>query len=52
MSELLECQQGTITIDECPELKNLMQIYQAGLLMKAIALNEAVKRGLIEPLSQ
>ncbi|OCQ99820.1 hypothetical protein BCD64_01680 [Nostoc sp. MBR 210] len=53
LSELLERQQaGTITDNERPELQNLMQIYQEGLLRKATALNEAVKRGLIEPLSQ
>jgi hypothetical protein len=28
----------------------LMQLYQEGLLRKATALAEAVKRGLIEPL--
>ncbi|MBD2492763.1 hypothetical protein [Nostoc sp. FACHB-280] len=53
LSELLERQQaGTITDNERPELQNLMQIYQEGLLRKATSLNEAVKRGLIEPLSQ
>ncbi|MBD2456196.1 hypothetical protein H6G80_19220 [Nostoc sp. FACHB-87] len=53
LSELLERQQaGTITDNERPELQNLMQIYQEGLLRKATALHEAVKRGLIEPLSQ
>ncbi len=53
LSELLDRQQaGTLTEDERPELQNLMQIYQEGLLRKATALSEAVKRGLIEPLSQ
>ncbi|WP_414756371.1 hypothetical protein [Anabaena sp. CCY 9910] len=52
LSELLDCQQaGTITEDERIELQTLMQIYQEGLLRKATALSEAVKRGLIEPLS-
>lgn len=53
LSELLDRQQaGTLTEDERPELQALMQIYQEGLLRKATALNEAVKRGLIKPLSQ
>ncbi|MEH2126141.1 MAG: hypothetical protein V7K44_17630 [Nostoc sp.] len=30
------------------ELQTLMQVYQEGLLRKATALSEAVKRGLIE----
>jgi predicted transcriptional regulator len=52
LSELLERQQaGTITENERPELQTLMQIYQEGLLRKATALSEAVKRGLMEPLS-
>ncbi|TBR61818.1 hypothetical protein B4U84_13925 [Westiellopsis prolifica IICB1] len=34
--------------DERLELQTLMQIYQEGLLRKATALSEAVKRGLIE----
>lgn len=52
LSELLDRQQaGTLTEDERPELQTLMQIYQEGLLRKATALNEAVQRGLIEPLS-
>ncbi|WP_277932970.1 hypothetical protein [Nostoc sp. FACHB-892] len=33
------------------DLQTLMQVYQEGLLRKATALSEAVKRGLIEPLS-
>ncbi|MBD2438462.1 hypothetical protein [Nostoc sp. FACHB-110] len=52
LSELLDRQQaGTMTENELSELKALMQIYQEGLLRKATALNEAVKRGLIQPLS-
>lgn len=52
LSKLLDRQQaGTLTEDERPELQVLMQVYQEGLLRKATALNEAVKRGLIEPLS-
>lgn len=53
LSELLNRQQaGTLNEDERPDLQALMQIYQEGLLQKAIALSEAVKRGLIQPLSQ
>ena len=53
LSELLDRQQaGTLTESERSELQTLMQIYQEGLLRKATALSEAVKRGLIEPLSQ
>ncbi|RAM52066.1 MAG: hypothetical protein C6Y22_08540 [Hapalosiphonaceae cyanobacterium JJU2] len=37
--------------DERLELQTLMQIYQEGLLRKATALSEAVKRGLIEALN-
>jgi predicted transcriptional regulator len=52
LSELLDRQQAGLLIeDERLELQALMQIYQEGLLRKATALNEAVKRGLIEPLS-
>lgn len=52
LSELLDRQQAGLLIeDECLELQALMQIYQEGLLRKATALSEAVKRGLIEPLS-
>jgi hypothetical protein len=52
LSELLDRQQaGNLTENERSELQTLMQIYQEGLLRKATALNEAVKRGLIEPLS-
>jgi hypothetical protein len=53
LSELLDRQQaGILAENEFPELQILMQTYQEGLLRKAIALSEAVKRGLIEPLSQ
>jgi hypothetical protein len=51
LSELLDKQQsGTITPEEPQELEYLMQIYREGLLRKATALAEAVKRGLMEPL--
>ncbi|KOP26430.1 hypothetical protein AMR41_10725 [Hapalosiphon sp. MRB220] len=49
LSELLDQQQAGLLIeDERLELQTLMQIYQEGLLRKATALSEAVKRGLIE----
>ncbi|MBW4487277.1 MAG: hypothetical protein KME12_05755 [Trichocoleus desertorum ATA4-8-CV12] len=49
LSELLDRQQaGFLAEDERSELKTLMQIYQEGLLRKATALSEAVKRELIE----
>ncbi|MEH2302392.1 MAG: hypothetical protein V7K88_26290 [Nostoc sp.] len=52
LSELLDRQQsGTLTEGNRPELQTLIQVYQEGLLRKATALSEAVKRGLIEPLS-
>jgi hypothetical protein len=51
LSELLNEQQARILTDaEKQELESLMQIYQEGLLRKATALSEAVKRGLMEPL--
>ncbi len=47
LSELLGQQQaGTLTGSEPPELQALMQAYQVGLLRKAQALREAVRRGL------
>ena len=50
-SELLHNQQaGMLTNDQSAELLVLMQIYQEGLLRKAQALNEAMRRGLREPL--
>ena len=53
LSELLDRQQAGILVEnERSELQTLMQIYQEGLLRKATALSEAVKRGLMEPLSQ
>ncbi|MEO1403305.1 MAG: hypothetical protein AAFV72_18940 [Cyanobacteria bacterium J06635_1] len=52
LSKLLDLQQaGLLGENECSELQKLMQIYQEALLKKAYALNEAVKRELIEPLS-
>ncbi len=52
LSALLDCQQaGTLTATERPELQTLMELYQEGLLRKAAALSEAVKRGLIAPLN-
>jgi hypothetical protein len=52
LSELLDQQQaGTLNSTEPQELDNLMQIYREGLLRKATALAEAVKRGLMEPLN-
>ncbi len=53
LSELLDQQQaGTLVEAEHSELQKLMQIYQEGLLRKATALQEAVRRGLMEPLSE
>ncbi len=52
LSELLDKQQsGTLNPKEPQELDTLMQSYREGLLRKATALAEAVKRGLIEPLN-
>ncbi|MBD2773595.1 hypothetical protein [Iningainema tapete] len=52
LSNLLNQQQsGIFTSEDYQELQDLMQIYKEGLLRKATALNEAVKRGLMEPLS-
>ena len=48
LSNLLDKQQaGILTNNQRLELLTLMQIYQEGLLRKATALSEAVKRGLI-----
>jgi hypothetical protein len=48
LSSLLYKQQaGELTAVERKELAQLMQVYQEGLLRKAQALAEAVKRGLI-----
>jgi hypothetical protein len=47
LSELLAKQGAdTLTPGERAELSGLMQAYQQGLLQKAQALNEAVRRGL------
>jgi cytidylate kinase len=52
LSDLLDRQQaGVLTEIEQLELQALMQVYQVGLLRKATALSEAVKRKLIAPLS-
>jgi hypothetical protein len=52
LGELLDKQQsGTLNPEEPQELDTLMQIYREGLLRKATALAEAVKRGLMEPLN-
>lgn len=49
LSELLDLQQsGILTEGDRSELQTLIQVYQEGLLRKATALSEAVKRGLIE----
>jgi CopG-like RHH_1 or ribbon-helix-helix domain, RHH_5 len=51
LSELLDRQQaGVLTDAERGELTTLMLLYQQGLLRKAQALREAVRRGLREPL--
>lgn len=51
LTELLDRQQaGMLSESERAELQTLMQTYQIGLLRKAQALHEAVKRGLMEPL--
>ena len=52
LSLLLDRQQaGKLSDAERAELWALMQIYQEGLLRKAQALHEAVRRGLWEPLA-
>jgi hypothetical protein len=51
LSDMLYRQQaGTLTDAERPELTSLMHVYQERLLRKALALHEAVRRGLREPL--
>jgi hypothetical protein len=51
LSELLDRQQADLlTGAERAELMGLMQVYQEGLLHKAQALREAVRRGLRGPL--
>jgi hypothetical protein len=53
LSELLDRQQAGILTDlDRSDLQLLMQIYQEGLLRKATALSEAVKRKLIQSLSE
>lgn len=53
LSALLERQQaGTLDDADRHELNVLMQLYQEGLLRKAQALQEAVRRGLREPLGR
>ena len=51
LSELLDRQQsGTIASVERDELQALIHIYETRLLRQAQSLNEAVRRGLLEPL--
>lgn len=51
LSELLDRQQsGTIASVERDELQALIHIYETRLLRQAQALNEAVRRGLLESL--
>lgn len=53
LSVLLERQQAaSLTADEYTELEELMLYYEIGLLRKAKALAEAVRRGIREPLHQ
>ncbi len=52
LSSLLHRQQaGKLSDTEQQELSYLMQHYQSGLLRKAWALQEAVKRGIHEPIN-
>ena len=52
LSTLLDRQQaGGLTAEEQRQLAGLMQAYHAGHLRKAQALQEAVRRGLREPLA-
>ena len=51
LSELLDRQQsGKLAFLELAELQALIHIYETRLLLQAQALNEAVRRGSIEPL--
>jgi predicted transcriptional regulator len=51
LNELLDRQQsGTITSVEHAELQALIHIYEDQLLRQSQSLNEAVRRGLLEPL--
>lgn len=50
LTELLQRQQAeTLLVQEQAELASLMQVYQEGLVRKAEALREAVRRGLRGP---
>ena len=50
LTELLQRQQAeTLLVQEQAELASLMQVYQEGLVRKAEALREAVRRGLWGP---
>lgn len=50
LTELLQRQQAqTLAVSEQSELASLMQVYQEGLVRKAEALREAVRRGLRGP---
>jgi hypothetical protein len=52
LSELLENQRESQLMEpEAAELRRLMFTYQEGLLRKAMATREAVRRGLREPLA-
>jgi len=42
---------GMLSSEEKQELASLMHIYEQGLLLKAQALQAAVQRGLLEPLT-
>jgi len=44
-------QEATLSVTEATELQTLLNTYQMGLLRKAQAIREAVRRGLREPLS-
>ncbi|MDZ7616615.1 MAG: hypothetical protein U1E05_06390 [Patescibacteria group bacterium] len=51
LTELLDGQrEGNLSESEAAELRRLMLLYQEGLLRKAMALREAVRRHLLEPL--
>jgi hypothetical protein len=50
LTELLQRQQAqTLAVSEQAELASLIQVYQEGLVRKAEALREAVRRGLRQP---
>ena len=50
LTELLQQQAQTLAVGEQAELDSLMQVYQEGLVRKAEALREAVRRGVREPM--